>query len=244
MIAGKTPVGEGLSNIGLNMLDYSPIARLSKTPGKIIPKVQLTEMGKAGLQGLQEKSQGVVNFLDKPRFALTASKPTLSRPLPISISKPVAGPLLNNQRSIGNARNFSVADVLRNATVLRTGVALKDAPSLSNAVAAATSDKPWEQKYEDLKNIGYHYGNAGLGLAPVFGPAGRALYGSNPAAAAFFADNISKLNKGDYEGFRSIFPAARILTGRQEGGDVWEEEIDDERRRELEAQGYIIEDLD
>jgi hypothetical protein len=34
------------------------------------------------------------------------------------------------------------------------------------------------------------------------------------------------------------------LTGRQEGGDVWEEEIDDERRRELEAQGYIIEDLD
>jgi hypothetical protein len=244
MIAGKTPVGEGLRNIGLNMLDYSPIARLSKTPGKIIPKVQLTEMGKAGLQGLQEKSQGVVNFLDKPRFALTASKPTLSRPLPISISKPVAGPLLNNQRSIGNARNFSVADVLRNATVLRTGVALKDAPSLSNAVAAATSDKPWEQKYEDLKNIGYQYGNAGLGLAPVFGPAGRALYASNPAAAAFFADNISKLNKGDYEGFRSIFPAARILTGRQEGGDVWEEEIDDERRRELEAQGYIIEDLD
>jgi hypothetical protein len=244
MIAGKTPVGEGLSNIGLNMLDYSPIARLSKTPGKIIPKVELTEMGKAGLQGLGEKSQRVVNFLDKPRFALTASKPTLSRPLPISISKPVAGPLLNNQRSIGNARNFSVADVLRNATVLRTGVALKDAPSLSTAVAAATSNKPWEQKYEDLKNIGYHYGNAGLGLAPVFGPAGRALYGSNPAAAAFFADNISKLNKGDYEGFRSIFPAARILTGRQEGGDVWEEEIDDERRRELEAQGYIIEDLD
>jgi hypothetical protein len=164
--------------------------------------------------------------------------------LPISISKPVAGPLLNNQRNIGNARNISIADVLRNATVARTAIGLKNAPSLSTAVAAATSDKPWEQKYEDLKNIGYHYGNAGLGLAPVFGPAGRALYSSNPATAAYFADYMNRLNKGDYEGFRGVFPAARILTGRQEGGDVWEDEIDDETRAELEAQGYIIEDLD
>jgi hypothetical protein len=248
MIAGKTPVREGLSNIGLNMLDYSPIGRLSKTPGKIIPRVKLTETGRAGLQELQKDAQPVVNFLDKPRFALTASKPTLSRPLPISIGKPVAGPLLKGKRNIAGAenisRNFSVADVLRNATVARTAIGLKNLPSLSNAVTATTSDKPWEQKYEDLKDVGYQYGTAGLGLAPVFGPAGRALYASNPATTAYFADYMNKLNQGNYEGFRGIFPAARILTGRKEGGDVWEDEIDDETRAELEAQGYIIEDLD
>jgi hypothetical protein len=34
------------------------------------------------------------------------------------------------------------------------------------------------------------------------------------------------------------------LSGKQEGGEMWEEEIDDERRKELEALGYIVEDLD
>jgi len=245
MIAGDIGVGQGLSNIALNSLDYTPIAGITKTPGKILPRLQLTEAGKEGIQGLKKYAQPVVNFLDKPRLSVSLTKPKLSNITGINIRKPVAGPMPYGKNAVTpRTWNVSAADALRWTTVGRTVMGLQGLPSYSTAEDVFTSDKPWREKYEDIKDIGRSYGNAALGLAPLAGPVGRSIYGSTPATTAFLADYLNKLQKGDYEGLRGVFPAARILTGRQEGGEYWEEEIDDKRRRELEAQGYIIEDLD
>jgi hypothetical protein len=63
-----------------------------------------------------------------------------------------------------------------------------------------------------------------------------------------FADNTRRYASGEkvdpISGTSNILRTARALTGKKEGGEMYEDEIDDETRKQLEALGYIIEDLD
>lgn len=63
-----------------------------------------------------------------------------------------------------------------------------------------------------------------------------------------FADNTRKYFSGEelnpITTGSNILRTAAALTGRKEGGEMYEDEIDDETRKQLEALGYIIEDLD
>jgi hypothetical protein len=85
-----------------------------------------------------------------------------------------------------------------------------------------------------------------VSISPLF-KWNNALY-RNFATPTTFADNLRKFSSNE-----ELDPVAApvnllrtigSLSGKKEGGEYWEEEIDDKRRRELEAQGYIIEDLD
>ena len=63
-----------------------------------------------------------------------------------------------------------------------------------------------------------------------------------------FADNTRKYFSGEelnpLTTGSNILRTAAALSGRKEGGEMYEDEIDDETRKQLEALGYIIEDLD
>ena len=63
-----------------------------------------------------------------------------------------------------------------------------------------------------------------------------------------FADNTRKYFSGEelnpLTTGSNVLRTVAALSGRKEGGEMYEDEIDDETRKQLEALGYIIEDLD
>lgn len=117
---------------------------------------------------------------------------------------------------------------------------LKQWPSVLKKMASA---KTTDENISALRE----FTNTMIGSSPIV-KWNNALY-SNLSMPFGLAENTRKyIFNEDLDPVGSSANALRSLAAligkKQDGGDVWEDEIDDETRAELEAQGYIIEDLD
>ena len=149
-----------------------------------------------------------------------------------------AGTLLDVPATIGGREiaKLTAGNVLRGYTALSSGAQLPNA--FTNLSNAKTTDEKLSATRDVLHNL--------IGTSPLL-KWENALY-NTLSVPLTFADNTRRYASGEkvdpISGTSNILRTARALTGRKEGGEMYEDEIDDETRKQLEALGYIIEDLD
>ena len=149
-----------------------------------------------------------------------------------------AGTLLDVPATIGGREiaKLTAGNVLRGYTALSSGAQLPNA--FTNLSNAKTTDEKLSATRDVLHNL--------IGTSPLL-KWENALY-NTLSVPLTFADNTRRYASGEkvdpISGTSNILRTARALTGKKEGGEMYEDEIDDETRRQLEALGYIVEDLD
>lgn len=126
--------------------------------------------------------------------------------------------------------------------VLRGFYAGKAALSIPDVIKQVDQAKTTDEQVSALRTVV----NTVVGASPLV-KWHNPLY-SNLATPLSFAEHLRKFTSANetvdpVAGSANLMRTISILS-KKDGGDVWEDDIDDETRAELEAQGYIIEDLD
>lgn len=143
---------------------------------------------------------------------------------------------------IGNITPKVFGSPLTAGNVLRGFYAGKAALSIPDVIKQTANAKTTDEQVSALRTIV----NTVVGTSPLV-KWHNPLY-SNLATPLSFAEHLRKFTSPN-ETVDPVAGSANLMRtismfSKQDGGDVWEEEIDDKRRKELEALGYIIEDLD
>jgi len=149
-----------------------------------------------------------------------------------------AGELFDIPATIGGTEYSA----LTAGNVLRGYYTSRYLKELPDALRGLNRAKTTDQKIAAVRK----FVNTAIGASPAF-KWNNILY-RNLATPLSFAENTRKyFSNEELDPTGATANTLRTMSSllkREEGGDVWEDEIDDETRAKLEAQGYIVEDLD